>query len=329
MTKTTRPDARARLAAAEDAAARWRKSIAKAEGEVSKAAEAGNADRMCSVLERIDRFRDRLAAAEGRVLRLKEALPRALSRERAAQVAVRAGVKLATRISAAAPARPVANPEPVRPGRKCKSKAPDHEPEAIERGYKVVPDPWEPGARLSVPCNKRESPIEHMAARKRISAAQKDAADRYRALYECAQLGPLRAMDLAKERLDGGGAGDAFSDRVMEAARKLALANRCLGRVAAALAINIIGEGVTIAAMAGRYRHLTPQLAQGYVSGRLLEALDQLVEHWGMLAEGGRQDISGSGPISVTGPQVEHNFVPTPRAVDKSAYIPMGSKIRA
>ncbi|MFG1432335.1 hypothetical protein V5F44_11110 [Xanthobacter sp. V2C-8] len=328
MTNPTKLDARARLAAAEDAASRWRKSIAKAEAEVSKAAEAGNAERMCTLLERIDRCRDRLAAAEGRVLRLKEALPRVLSRERAAQVAVRAGVKLATRISTAALARAVVNPEPVRPGRKHKA-APD-EPQNIERGYKVVPDPWEPGARLSVPCNMRESPIEHMAARKRLNAAQKDAADRYRALYERAQLGPLRAMDLAKERLDGGGAGDAFSDRVMEATRRIALANRCLGRVAAALAINVIGEGVTIAAMAGRYRHLTPQLAQGYVSGRLIEVLDQLVEHWGLIAEGGsRQRIEGSGPISVTGPQVEHDFVGAPRPVDKLAHIPGASKIGA
>lgn len=323
MTTIPKPDARARLAAAEEASSRWRKAIAKAEAEASKAAETGNADRMCSVLERIDRCRDRLAAAEGRVLRLKEALPRALSRERAAQAAVRAGVKLATRISTTAPALAVVNPEPVRPGRKHKA-APD-EPQNIERGYKVVPDPWEPGARLSVPCNMRESPIEHMAARKRLNAAQKDAADRYRALYERAQLGPLRAMDLAKERLDGGGAGDAFSDRVMEAARRIAVANRNLGRVAAALVINVVGEGVSIDALARGYPLMTDKRANGYVTGRLIEALDQLVEHWGLIAEGGqRHDITGSGPISVTGPQVEHDFIRKPRPVGKMLPITGG-----
>ncbi|WP_454915000.1 DUF6456 domain-containing protein [Xanthobacter sediminis] len=325
MTNKPKLDARARLAAAEEAVARWRRSIAKAEAEMTQAAAVGKAGRVCGLLERIDRCRDRLAAAEAHVLRLKEALPRALSREKAAQVAVRAGVKLATRISAAVPARRIVNPEPVRPGRRRKP-APDAPPN-IERGYKVVPDPWEPGARLSVPCNMRESPIEHMAARKRINGAQKEAADRYRALYERAQLGPLRAMDLAKERLDGGGAGDAFSDRVMEAARRLALANRALGRVAAALVINVVGEGVTIAAMTGHYHHLTPQLAHGYVSGRLMEALDQLVEHWGLIAEGSRpQNITGSGPISVTGPQVEHDFVNAPRPVDKLVHIPGAAK---
>ncbi|WP_454917443.1 hypothetical protein [Xanthobacter sediminis] len=326
MTNPPKLEARARLAAAEDAAARWRRSIAKAEAEMTKAAASGKAERVCGLLERIDRCRDRLAAAEAHVLRLKEALPRALSREKAAQVAVRAGVKLATRISAAVPARRVVNPEPVRPGRRRKP-APDAPPN-LERGYKVVPDPWEPGARLSVPCNMRESPIEHMAARKRINAAQKEAADRYRALYERAQLGPLRAMDLAKERLDGGGAGDAFSDRVMEAARRLALANRALGRVAAALVINIIGEGVTIDAMSRGYPHMAEKRAHGYVTGRLIEALDQLVEHWGLVAEGGgRQSITGSGPISVTGPQVEHEFVNAPREVDELVHIPGAPKM--
>lgn len=323
MTTIPKRDARARLAAAEEASSRWRRSIAKAEAEASKAAEAGNAERMCSVLERIDRCRDRLAAAEGHVLRLKEALPRALSREKAARVAVRAGVKLATRISTTAPARAVVNPEPVRPGRRHKAAL--DEPQNIERGYKVVPDPWEPGARLSVPCNMRESPIEHMAARKRLNAAQKDAADRYRALYERAQLGPLRAMDLARERLDGGGAGDAFSDRVMEAARRIAAANRCLGRVAAALVINVVGEGVSIDALARGYPRMADKRANGYVTGRLIEALDQLVEHWGLIAEGEhRQSIAGSGPISVTGPQVEHDLIGKPRPVDKMMHITEG-----
>ncbi|MFG1417032.1 DUF6456 domain-containing protein [Xanthobacter sp. V0B-10] len=318
MTNPTKLDARARLAAAEGAASRWRKSIAKAEAEVSKAAEAGNAEHMCTLLERIDRCRDRLAAAEGRALRLREALPRALSRERAAQVAVRAGVKLATRISTAALARAVVNPEPVQPGRKRKAKAAPDEPQNVERGYKVVPDPWEPGARLSVPCNMRESPIEHMAARKRLNAAQKEAGDRYRALYEFSQLGPLRAMDIDREQLHTGRVGDPVSDQVIDAARELAATNKAVGKVSAAILISIVGEGVTIDTMAQRYTRMSDKRAHGYVTGRLIEALDQLVEWWGLVAEGySRQKIKGSGPISVTGPQVEHDLVNAPRHVNE------------
>lgn len=335
---TTKPklDARARLAAAEGAVARWRKSIAQAETDKLRAAENGNHNRVVSILDKLERLKDRLASAEGRLVLLREGLAKALKREQAAQAAVRGGVKLADRMASTAPAIQ------ARWASERKRESLDHlkrqrrglkaagEDGKVQRGRKEVPDPWEPGARISVPCNMRESPIEHMAARKRIDGAQKDAADRYRDLYERAQLGPLRAIDPVKEKLDGGGSGDAFSDGMLEAARELAATNRSLGRVAAALLIDVVGEGVTLDAMARRYPHLQDKRAQGYVTGRLIEALDQLVDRWGLIAEGRRRPrITGTGedgPITITGPQVEHDLVRPARAVDKLMHVPGAAK---
>jgi len=331
---TTKPklDARARLAAAEGAVARWRKSIAAAETDKLRAADKGDHNRVVSILDKLERLKDRLAAAEGRLVHLREGLPKALKREQAVQRSIRGGVKLAERVAAAAPAvqarwgaeRKREQLDEVKRQRKGLKAA--GEDGKVQRGRKEVPDPWEPGARISVPCNMRESPIEHMAARKRIDGAQKDAADRYRDLYERAQLGPLRAMDPLKEKLDGGGAGDAFSDSMLEAARELAATNRSVGGVAAALLIDVVGEGVTLDVMARRYPHLQDKRAQGYVTGRLIEALDQLVDRWGLIAEGRcRHRITGTGgdgPISITGPQVVHHLVRPARAVDKLMHVP-------
>ena len=331
MTTNPKLDARGRLAAAEASVARWRKSIAQADADKLRAADKGDHKRVVSILDKLERLKDRLASAEARLLRVREGLPKALKREQATLAAIRAGTKLATRVSAAAPAvqarwsaeRKQEKADQVKRQRRgVKAVGEDGK---VQLGRKEVPDPWEPGARISVPCNMRESPIEHMAARKRIDGAQKDAADRYRLLYERAQLGPLRAMDPMKEKLDGGGAGDAFSDGLMEAARELAATNKSLGRVAAALLIDVVGEGVGLDAMAKRYPHLQDKRAQGYVTGRLIEALDLLVDRWGLIAEGNRRPkMNGTGLISTTGPQAEHDFSRPARAVDKLMHVPRG-----
>ncbi|MFG1184382.1 hypothetical protein [Xanthobacter aminoxidans] len=332
---TTKPklDARARLASAEAAVARWRKSIAAAEADKLRAADRGDHNRVVSILDKLERLKDRLAAAEVRLVHLREGLPKALKREQAVKRAVRGGVKLAERVAASAPVAAAgwaADREKARVAdlrRRRRGVKAEGEDGKVARGRKEVPDPWEPGARISVPCNTRESPIEHMAARKRIDAAQKAAADRYRAVYERAQLGPLRAMDPAKEKLDGGGSGDAFSDGMLDAARELAATNRSVGRVAAALLIDVVGEGVTLDEMAKRYPHLQDKRAQGYVTGRLIEALDQLVDRWGLIAEGQlKPQARGSGPISISGPQVEHDLVRPARAVDKLMHLPSLAK---
>lgn len=336
MTTNLKLDARGRLAAAEASVARWRKSIVQAEAEKLRAADKGDHNRVVSILDKLERLKDRLVSAEARLERTREGLPRALKREQAALAAVRAGSKLAARVAASAPAvqarwsaeRKREEVEQVKRRRRGVKAA--GEEGKVQRGRKEVPDPWEPGARISVLCNTRESPIEHMAARKRIDGAQKAAADRYRAVYERAQLGPLRAIDPVKEKLDGGGAGDAFSDGMLEAARDLAATNQTLGRVAATLLIDVVGEGVALDVMAKRYPHLQDKRAQGYVTGRLIEALDHLVELWGLIAEGRRRPkITGTGangPITITGPQVEHDLVRPARAVDKLMHVPGAAK---
>lgn len=331
---TTKPklDARGRLVAAEASVARWRKSIATAEADKLRAADKGDHGSVVSILDKLERLKDRLASAEVRLVHARDGLPKALKREQAVARAVRGGVKLADRVSSAAPVvstRWAADREKERVAQVRQRRRPRNADDGkVARGRKEVPDPWEPGARISVPCNTRESPIEHMWSRKRIDAPQKDAADRYRALYERAQLGPIRGLDPAKEKVSGGIFGDPLSDGLMASARELAAVNMMLGPIGAALMMNIAGEGITIDSLAAFYPRLTAKRAQGYVTGRLLEALEDLVGHWGLRAEGleTRSRIVGSGPITVTGPQAEHNFARPARAVDRLMDVAGGTK---
>lgn len=196
----------------------------------------------------------------------------------------------------------------------------------FEEGERVIPDPLEAGQRYTARVNVRESAIAHMASRGRINTAQEAAGERFRKLWEQAGIGNNRAMDPAKEFVDGGTLGDPLSDELVKASLELAKAMQALGQVGCRILIGIVGEGKRIEDVAAEWSKgggpVTGRRAEGYVTGTMVDALNALVAHWRLEAEGVpandaawylrngmkievRDDIRASGPITVTGPARE------------------------
>lgn len=154
----------------------------------------------------------------------------------------------------------------------------------IELGARMVDDPLEAGQRYTAQVNVRESSIDHMHSRGRIDASQKQAGDRFRKLWETAAVGRNQAMDTTKEPVDGGGVGDPISDDLIKASQELSRVMRELGPVGSKMMIALVGEGRRVEEVASDWARsggaLSGRRAEGYVSGRMIEALDDLVRLW-------------------------------------------------
>jgi hypothetical protein len=211
-----------------------------------------------------------------------------------------------------------------RPRRRA-AKSPGHEGR-FELGSRLIDDPLEPGAHVLAAVNVRESAIAHMASRGRLDPAQEAAGERFRALWEQAGIGRSRGIDFSQEAVDGGRLGDPVSDALVRAARELSDALAAVGQVAAAVLIGIVGEGRRVEDMAAAWSQaggvVSGRRAEGYITGTLVDALDALVRHWKLQAEGKpklahtwyrragqkvatEDDIVASGPIRLTGPANE------------------------
>lgn len=154
----------------------------------------------------------------------------------------------------------------------------------VEYGQRTIADPLEPGQRYSATVNVRESSIDHMASRGRINTAQSEAGQRFRKLWEMAAVGRNQAMDPSKEFVDGGAAMDPISDRLVKASIELAKILRIAGPVGSQLLISLVGEGKRIEDTAKDWSKaggaVKGERAEGYVTGRMIEALDDLVDFW-------------------------------------------------
>lgn len=154
----------------------------------------------------------------------------------------------------------------------------------FEIGERYVDDPLEIGQKLAAKVNVRESSIDHMHSRGRIDEAQKLAGDRFRKLWEKAAVGRNQAMDTTKEPVDGGGAGDPISDDLIKASQELSRVMRAIGPVGAQLLIALVGEGKRVEDVASRWSTaggvVRGERAEGYVTARMVEALNDLVGFW-------------------------------------------------
>jgi hypothetical protein len=154
----------------------------------------------------------------------------------------------------------------------------------VEYGHREISDPLEPGQRYSAVVNVRESSIDHMASRGRINTAQSEAGQRFRKLWEMAAVGRNQAMDPSKEFVDGGAAMDPISDKLVKASVELAKILRVAGPVGSQLLISLVGEGKRIEDTAKDWSRaggaVKGERAEGYVTGRLIEALDDLVNFY-------------------------------------------------
>lgn len=290
---TTKPklDARGRLSAAESAVARWRKSIAQAEADKLRAADKGDHLRVVSIMDKLERLKDRLASAEGRLVHLREGLPKALKREQAVKRAIRGGVKLAERVVASAPVaaagwavdREKARLTDLR--RRRRGLKTEGEEGQVLRSTKFVSDPYD-GTQLRVTINAFESPLQHMRTRRKIDECQFLAGERFREVYEQACIGAVKAIDYGKPHVDGGRLPEVLNEAVAVAARSLADIRRVVGGVCFGYLETVIGERVALKEMAANYRKLSGERAEGFVAGQVVAGLDRLVEYWGMRTTG-------------------------------------------
>lgn len=173
-----------------------------------------------------------------------------------------------------------------------------------------VPDPFEPGRRITVAKNVACHPAELMYARGYLDEAQRTAAMRVRSLYERAEIGGSAAIDYSRVRVDGGQLGDPLAEAVYSARRALVGVRKAVGEGGYAILMPIMAEGHPIDQVARERpalsRGLKGKRAEGYLSGRVREALDDLVQFWGLIAHGGRRGrIVGERDMAVTGPQAE------------------------
>jgi len=154
----------------------------------------------------------------------------------------------------------------------------------VELGERTIVDPLEAGQRYKAVVNVRESSIDHMHSRGRINNSQNEAGQRFRRLWEKAAVGRNQAMDTTKEFVDGGGAMDPISDELVKASIELNRVMNVLGPVGSRLLISIVGDGARIEDAAKEWSRaggaVRGERAEGYVTGRMIEALDELVSHW-------------------------------------------------
>lgn len=173
-----------------------------------------------------------------------------------------------------------------------------------------VADPFEPGRKITVAKNIHSHPAEWLFANGRIDEAQRVAGLRVRALYERSEIGGSAAIDYSRVRVDGGTLADPDAEAVHEARRALVGVRGAVGVGGYAILMPVMGEGLQAGQLARERpslaRGLSGRRAEGYIIGRLREALDDLVQHWGLVAVGGRSKrLRAERGLSITGPQAE------------------------
>jgi hypothetical protein len=194
----------------------------------------------------------------------------------------------------------------------------------FELGERAIIDPYEPGRLTTRKANVRESAVAHMASRGRLNTSQVEACERFRKLWELAAVGRQRGIDMSSM---GGGSrscSDPISDELVKAGRLLAQAMYRVGPRYSQLLIKIVGEGTLIRDIAKRWAQAGGivkgrQAAEGYITGTLIDGIDELVRAWGLEGRGKpkdqdahylrcgieikvNDDIRSSGPMTYTGP---------------------------
>jgi hypothetical protein len=175
-----------------------------------------------------------------------------------------------------------------------------------ELGTRQVPDPYAPGNYVCASVNIRCDPIATLAARGKITPAQRVAGERFMQLHERASLSRIHSIDPSKTRVSGSLAGDPLTDALLTASRELAQATDALGPVYARV-LTLVLEHRSLGAAAGAWAQAGGVLtndrqAFGYLVGTIVDALDRLVRHWRLEGRGTSYQGIGGSRIPTTGP---------------------------
>jgi hypothetical protein len=148
----------------------------------------------------------------------------------------------------------------------------------------VADDPYEPGAKITVLRSLRDDPLAAMHNAKQIDQAQFIAGRHWQRAFELTSVGGVRAVDLTRERVDGGGIPQpTLSDAQLRAFADLKRAMSALGLEGESLIKDFLGHGWCLRDIAAR-RGATGERARGYIGWRLRECLDTLAVEFGYAA---------------------------------------------
>ncbi|WAJ26869.1 DUF6456 domain-containing protein [Antarcticirhabdus aurantiaca] len=131
-------------------------------------------------------------------------------------------------------------------------------------------------AEIVVARNMAESPIVRLSENGTLTAAEAQAGLKFCGLYERAGRSTPSPSDY-KQRVDGGGAADAFSDGRVRAGFDLREAHKEVGDRHYGIARFVAGEGHTLRELRVRLRCSKRAARQA-----LRQALDALAVHWGI-----------------------------------------------
>jgi hypothetical protein len=144
-----------------------------------------------------------------------------------------------------------------------------------------VEDPLglEPGDKITVLRSLRSDPLAQLHARGYIDDAQYQGGRSFQGDWERAERGP-RAIDPAKEYVDGGLPAEPISDGQRAAVARLNRAEGELGAVGISLTHDVLVAGLNLSEVARR-RGLSGRAAREYFGQRFRECLDTLAVVYG------------------------------------------------
>jgi hypothetical protein len=143
-----------------------------------------------------------------------------------------------------------------------------------------VDDPHEEGARIVVLRSTRHDPLAEMKSKGQIDECDYVAGRHWQAAWENAEIGGVRAMDPAREAVDGGRHWEVLTNTQRRAMQDIKAARGALGQEGHQLICDVLGRGMSIT-QAACSRGLLSETDRKYAGKRFRECLSTLAIRFG------------------------------------------------
>lgn len=137
-----------------------------------------------------------------------------------------------------------------------------------------IDDPLEPGSKI-IAFRSITGPLEFLRAHNHIDEAQYNAGRQLQGYYEQSEIGGVKAIDPAKEAVDGGRMAETLTEQVQRAIQEVIRLEKALGMEGASLARQILCFGYSIQKCA-ELRGMHGKRFNEYVGIRFREVLETL-----------------------------------------------------
>ena len=144
-----------------------------------------------------------------------------------------------------------------------------------------IDDPYEPGAKI-IAFRSITGPLEYMHARGQIDEAQYKAGRQMQTFYEQSEIGGVRAIDPAKEAVDGGRMAETLTEQVQRSIQEVMRLEKALGLEGASLCRHVLCHGFSIAQCAAM-RGMESAHYKNYIGNRFREVLETLAVELGLV----------------------------------------------